>query len=112
MARRKLTLTVESFPRLHVALIDLGKATRRSYGGVGFVLSDPRVRIRATIASRPTLDDLAELDAGARSDVLNALRRIKRQVGHVDVRIEILHAPPQHVGLGCKTALVVGVVAA
>ncbi len=103
---------VKSFPRLHIGLLDLGNATPRKYGGAGFALSGPSIVVQAVRSRRPELDNPETIDDRAARDLLLATQRLQRFVARATARIRILRMIPQHVGLGSKTALILGVLKA
>jgi beta-ribofuranosylaminobenzene 5'-phosphate synthase len=100
-------VSVEAYGRLHAALIDVGRATPRAYGGCGFALGTPVVRVRAKPATSLAVTYYGTLDDRGREDVDCALARLGEHVGHpIDAELTIDGWIPQHVGLGTKTALV------
>lgn len=105
-------LILRAYPRIHIGLIDLGSATHRRYGGIGFSLSEPATVVRATPSRRLSVIGLRKLDSAGRRDVLAALDRLKQRIGHVTLRLTIERIPPQHVGLGTKTTIVLALLAA
>jgi beta-ribofuranosylaminobenzene 5'-phosphate synthase len=99
-------VTVEAHGRVHAALIDLGRATPRAYGGCGFAIDAPVVRVHARPGTSLQFNYVGTLDARGREDVSGALTRLAEHVGHpIDAELAIDGWIPQHVGLGTKTAL-------
>ena len=99
---------VRTFPRIHMALVDLAGATRRRFGGVGFALQATPANVRAMRASQNRLDVLPRLLERDRSD----LKRYVESISHalnMCFHIEVRSVMPQHVGLGSKTALLLAV---
>lgn len=98
--------TVEAFGRVHIGLIDLGRATPRAYGGCGFAVHSTVARVTARPASSPCVIGAEHLDERGRQDVEVMLGRLARHVGEtIDAEFRIDGWLPQHVGLGTKTAL-------
>jgi beta-ribofuranosylaminobenzene 5'-phosphate synthase len=97
---------IEAYARVHTALIDLGRATPRAYGGCGFAVRAPVVGVRARPADSLLVTHAEMLDDRGRKDVHSAIARLARHVGHpIDAEFAIDGWIPQHVGLGTKTAL-------
>src|SRR5690242_14467625 len=104
---------VTAFQRLHFGLLDVSDATPRRYGGIGVSIGGPSLSISARRDTRWWLSEPASLDAAGRQDVSNLLRRLHRAAPRVrGVSIRLRKMPPQHVGLGSKTALLLSIVAA
>ena len=61
--------------------------------------------------ARGSIGGVDALDLQAQRDVKKALHNICTIVGH-GVRIAVVSVPPQHIGLGSKTALLLAVVKA
>jgi len=102
------TAEVKSGSRIHITLIDMnGLGTNRVDGGVGVMLRDPAVTIRA----RPARTTSVTISDHARDDTNKELRqsitalssRIQESVGIAGTEIEVASCPPLHVGLGAKS---------
>lgn len=98
--------------RVHVALFDLGRATARAYGGAGFMLAGPTTTVVARRASAWSFAGTPDLDERTHGDVLSLLGRMKERTGEFAAEVELVGHPPQHVGLGSKTALMLSVASA
>ncbi|HEY1067440.1 MAG TPA: hypothetical protein VGE52_15060 [Pirellulales bacterium] len=113
------TVSVTTGARLHVGMFSFGpfdeeapidQAPRR-FGGVGWMVDQPAVRLRASIS--PSGDWEARGPHAQR-----ALAAAKRVVERLRLRvpppllIEVLDAPPEHVGLGTGTQLTMAVATA
>ena len=97
--------TVNAYPRLHFGLCDLGKVTLRAYGGAGLSISGPVVQV--SVCESDTLQlNACSLDARDRDDVLSAMQRMRRKFCLPPVSLLLHQTPPQHVGLGSKTSLI------
>jgi beta-ribofuranosylaminobenzene 5'-phosphate synthase len=101
-------ITVTSFPRIHISLADLAGATLRRNGGIGFALSGPVVKVNVHAAAQDGIVAPAHLDAHGYDDLKQALVRLRSTVTCPPVVIEITQLPSQHIGLGTKTAVVLG----
>src|SRR5690349_58907 len=104
MSRRAVLVTTGS--RLHFGLFAFGQPATREFGGVGAMVDAPALRLRMTAADRLSA-------VGPSAEI--ALRHGER-VAEADwfdraglCRIEILEAPPAHVGLGSGTQLALAV---
>ena len=95
---------IRTFPRIHMALVDLAGATRRRFGGAGFALQATPALVRAVRAARNRIDVLPNLLDRDRSDLKRYVESISRTL-NMCFQIEVCSVMPQHVGLGSKTAL-------
>jgi beta-ribofuranosylaminobenzene 5'-phosphate synthase len=102
---------VTAFSRLHVGLIDLAGITSRRYGGAGFCLQSPVVRVSAKLADVSTLATPPTLSRRAVDDIKRAMAALSL-LTPAAWRVEVLEAPMEHIGLGTKTALLLAVVTA
>jgi beta-ribofuranosylaminobenzene 5'-phosphate synthase len=100
-----MTTSVSAPSRLHCCLLDLGRATSRAYGGAGFMLEGPRTRVLATRDSQWGLHSDVVLDKRAEEDLRNMTSALSH-LSNASALLSIEEAPPQHVGLGTKTALI------
>src|ERR1700730_5064703 len=96
---------VRASSRIHLGLLDLGRATGRTFGGLALMLAEPPTEIVARTASHTQLI----FPPALRSDTKNFLTRrllalIQTTPGpgaHVEIRTSI----PEHIGLGSKTSM-------
>ena len=103
---------VRAYPRIHIALLDLGNATYRKYGGAGFYISTPRLEVQARPSDETSVRGLDKLDRQGQRDLLAALTRLGRVHGYLGAEVVLRRILPQHVGLGSKTALTLAVLKA
>ena len=103
---------VRSFPRIHLGLFDLGHTTRRDHGGSGFYIDGLPVEIEVVRSRKMQIVGMAQLDKDGRNDLRSAIDRMRKFCGLPNVSIRLRNLIPQHVGLGSKTALVLGVLKA
>lgn len=95
--------------RIHVTLCDLGRATPRAYGGVGFALETPRVEI--SVARGAGAVTGIPLDSAAQAS-LSCLSKTLSDLAGERLGIHVRDVPEQHSGVGSKTALLLAVIAA
>jgi beta-ribofuranosylaminobenzene 5'-phosphate synthase len=105
-------MLIRCYPRIHLGLIDLGGATFRRYGGAGFTLSSLSTEVVAVPSRRLEVSGLDNLDTQGQQDLISALERLSKVAPSARARITIKKLPPQHIGLGTKTALLLGAITA
>jgi beta-ribofuranosylaminobenzene 5'-phosphate synthase len=102
-------VTVSAPTRLHLTLCDLGRATLRAYGGVGFAIAEPLLETRVRVGSGnivlPDGSDEAAFDA-----VVSVIKDLEKRTGGSLIDVDVVRMPAQHSGLGTKTALLLSVV--
>lgn len=103
---------VISYPRLHCCLFDLGNATPRKDGGAGFTVSGLPAIIEARPSQQMGVSYSAAIDRSARNAISTAMLRLVRMKPKAAARLDILQIPPQHIGLGSKTTVILGVLKA
>ena len=86
----------------------MGDATPRRYGGAGFVINYRPVVVSVS-HGRQSINGLSLLDERARRDLADTIERFRRAFLVPVERVTVHSIPPQHVGLGTKTALTLGV---
>jgi beta-RFAP synthase len=103
--------TIEVFApsRLHFGMFSFGHENQRQFGGVGAMIDTPGLRLRASTASA----------FGATGPHADRVAVFAQRVGNAwglgrppAARIEVLSAPPAHVGLGVGTQLALAVASA
>jgi beta-ribofuranosylaminobenzene 5'-phosphate synthase len=103
--------TVSTGSRLHCALLDLGRATSRAYGGAGFMVDGPRTVVTAEPDSAWDLEVTFSTEPRLVTDVEALFSRFTQYTSEcAKVRIEAF--PPAHLGLGSKTSLMLCVATA
>lgn len=103
-------ILVRSFPRIHIGLLDASGSGQRTFGGSGFMLDS--LPIEVAIGCDPPLGGDVEIDQAGRSDIESAVARMGRSYRLKPGFMSITSLPPQHIGLGSKTALLLGVLKA
>jgi beta-RFAP synthase len=98
------SVVVTTGARLHFGLLGHGQPGRRQFGGIGVMIDRPGFVVRASPAP------IDELVCGVWLErvvaLLARLRAARASSAAVEpLRIEIMHAPPSHAGLGSGTQL-------
>ena len=101
---------VRAYPRLHLGLLDVSGAGQRAYGGSGFMLD--ALPIEVSIDQNAYENISAGIDQIGQADIESAVARMNDsfELKHGFQTIHTL--PPQHIGLGTKTALLLAVLTA
>lgn len=86
--------------RLHISLIDLNAGLGRMDGGLGVALEKPRVKLRAEKSNGITVE--GPLSKRCTLAAEKVIRHLGMEGG---VKITVIEAPPQHVGLGSGTQI-------
>jgi beta-ribofuranosylaminobenzene 5'-phosphate synthase len=97
--------TVQAGPRLHCTLLDLGRATSRAYGGCGFMIDGPIITVSAEPSDSWSLASSVPIDDRSTLDLRLALDKLRELAPTQPVAITVHSIPPQHVGLGTKTSM-------
>ena len=97
-------LSVRTFPRIHMTLIDLAGVTHRKFGGAGFAIDALPATVSGAISKRSEVEGAATLDVRDRRDLQEHLKRLSRALKR-EFHVKLISATPQHVGLGSKTAV-------
>ncbi len=107
------SLTLDIPSRLHFGLLSFGRPNERQFGGAGLMIRQPGIQLRGEPA------DAFRVEGLHRDRVLEFARRWAVHHGSGDqlrplpsCRLEVVSAPPQHIGLGVGTQLGLGVAAA
>src|SRR5712691_7622871 len=98
-------------PRIHVSLADMGFASLRAFGGIGFSIEEPLTVFEFEQGSGIEIHGLEVLDEEGRADLTQVIERMRNGRGELHFRAALKAAPPQHVGFGSKTALSLALVA-
>lgn len=103
---------VIGYPRLHAGLFDLGTATPRQYGGIGMAVDGLPTVVSARRADHFSIEGVELLDPAAVADLDGAITRLVGRGSLPSVAVRVDAIPPQHVGLGTKTTLLLAVLKA
>ncbi len=92
--------------RLHFGMFSFGRTDRRQFGGVGVMIDRPGLRLRISSAER----------FGVRGPLAERARAVIRRLAEAwqletlpECQLEIVTAPPDHVGLGTGTQLALAI---
>ena len=96
---------IKTGSRIHCSLLDLGSATEHAYGGAGFMLEGPEVKVSAVRSSAWHVTSGLLLETRTRDDLEETLSRLSQHTKGISATLSIESLPPQHVGLGTKTSL-------
>jgi beta-RFAP synthase len=104
-------LLVRTPSRLHFGLLGWGPEAARQFGGLGLMIEDPAIELTAELGSPPFVEGPL---ADRVQRVLGYLgnRLAERGIPVRALRIRIVEAPPEHVGLGVGTQLSLAIAAA
>jgi len=104
---------VKAFPRIHISLLDLGNATARRYGGSGFSIDGNCIEVSATLAQQLQIEGLELVDEAARREIERVITAFTAVCPDgPSFQVCIRRIPPQHVGFGAKTALLLAILTA
>src|SRR5690349_12649139 len=92
-------------PRVHVALADMGFASARAYGGVGFTIDQPCTTIEVQEASEIRMEGFESLDARLRRHLEVAVKTVLRISERPGVSVKLRSSAPQHSGFGTTTTV-------
>jgi beta-ribofuranosylaminobenzene 5'-phosphate synthase len=98
-------------PRIHVSLADMGFASLRAFGGIGFSIERPPIVFQFEPCRGVETRGLEVLDEEGRADLTQAIERMTNDRGELRFRAVLRATPPQHVGFGSKTALSLALIA-
>lgn len=97
--------------RIHVSLADMGFASLRAFGGVGFSIEKPAVVFQFETCSGVEIHGIEVLDEEGRVDLRQVIERMNGDQEKLNFRAVLKATPPQHVGFGSKTALSLALIA-
>lgn len=97
--------TVSAPSRVHFGLVDFTNASPRKFGGVGVMLSYPRVIVNSRLSATSNSVGGEHIDDRLEVSVMRALARLTDS-GCPPVHVDLLTPIPRHVGLGTGTATV------
>lgn len=100
-------MKILSYPRLHITLADLAGVTLRRFGGAGIAINGLPATVEIERSHHPQLLLSEGLDVATFDDLHAVLKRAQPLSG--PVKVSVISAPPQHVGLGSKTALAMAI---
>jgi beta-ribofuranosylaminobenzene 5'-phosphate synthase len=89
----------------------MGFVSHRAYGGLGFTLNRPETAVRLEKSNDRRLIGFERLGDDATEDVNRLLQRFTPALGDNGFQITLESCPPQHVGFGSKTSLLLTITA-
>lgn len=102
---------VHARPRIHTGLVDLAGVSARNFCGVGFSISGPPTSWRSEDSNYTRLNGISHLDDFALNDIHKVIHNLRAR--SVDGFLATLESgPPQHIGLGTKTSLLLSLIVA
>jgi beta-ribofuranosylaminobenzene 5'-phosphate synthase len=102
---------IHARPRIHTGLIDLAGTSDRSFCGVGFSITGPPTTWHVEEAEDIRINGTAHLDRLALNDIEKVVASL-RAMSPNGFLATLESCPPQHVGLGAKTSLLLSLIAA
>jgi len=102
------SVTVTAPSRLHFGLLSFGRPGVRQFGGAGVMVERPGLRLRIT--PNHSFQAVGPLGERVRA-IAERYRRFWELSALPGCTVEIVSAPPEHVGLGTGTQLTLAVVA-
>jgi beta-ribofuranosylaminobenzene 5'-phosphate synthase len=99
---------VRAYPRVHMTLVDLAGVTHRHYGGAGFSLDYLPIEVESTVDSDNRLIVKNEVDTAYSDEIKAFTQRVSEKL-QVRFSVSVNHIPPQHVGFGSKTAVLLAI---
>lgn len=101
---------LRAYPRIHVSLIDTGRSSLYSPGGIGFAVSARPLVLFVGPSRTIDLVGFDLLDQPARFQCAHLVEKLALHLGITGVRVELVGAPPQHQGYGSKSLILSGLV--
>ncbi len=104
-------VVVHAASRLHFGLFSLGHLSERQYGGVGAMIARPGLQLRITQGSAGEPSGAGEMGTRAVAFAKQWLAFQRMPAAEGNLHLEVVSAPPDHVGLGVGTQLGLAVAA-
>jgi beta-ribofuranosylaminobenzene 5'-phosphate synthase len=101
-----MPVEVSASSRVHFGLVDTSGQTPRMFGGIGAVLDQPRVVVRAKPADEVSFRGLSDEADPLASTVIERVEAFLRSARKSGVDLEVVTELPRHVGLGSGTATI------
>src|ERR1051325_320055 len=99
------------YSRIHVGLADMGFASLRSFGGIGFAIDNSPSVIDFNFSNDFAIEGAESLDQPGQRDLRDILDRLRGIRGARPFRASILSHALQHHGFGSKTSLALSLIA-
>jgi beta-ribofuranosylaminobenzene 5'-phosphate synthase len=104
-------MQLTAYPRIHVGLADMGFASQRAFGGVGFAIEHSTTVVDFIPSDVFQLTGVEQLDEVGRWDLHHIIEAIQKSSDVRPFHARILKHPPQHCGFGSKTSLALSLIA-
>jgi beta-ribofuranosylaminobenzene 5'-phosphate synthase len=98
-------VTIRSGSRIHLGLLDLGRVTARTFGGLGFMIDKPVVEAVATPNDSVEVVVPSWLHPGTKNYLITRIQRLVEEFPGSAARIELRTDAAEHVGFGSKTSM-------
>lgn len=98
-------VNITASSRIHLGLLDMARATPRTFGGIGFMIDSPEIQVVATRTSDTQFISPPCIQSATQHYVLTKLRQLLDACSCSPVTVELRGAVREHVGLGSKTAI-------
>src|ERR1051325_10168231 len=99
------------YSRIHVGLADMGFASLRSFGGIGFAIDYSPSVIDFNFSNDFAIEGAESLDQPGQRGLRDSLDRLRGIRGARPFRASILSHALQHHGFGSKTSLALSLIA-
>jgi beta-ribofuranosylaminobenzene 5'-phosphate synthase len=109
LSSNRTSVVVQAPARIHMTLCDLGRATPRAYGGVGFAIAEPFVRIRIG-RGNGRLQLPHSVDEVTVTQITRLSTELSQAAAEAPLDVELQNWPDQHSGFGSKTALLLALI--
>ena len=106
------TVTISAGSRIHLGLLDMGRVSPRTFGGLGFMIDNPLVEAVATPSDRVQVVSSPDLDPDTRSYMRARVQRLVDAFPGPAARVELKAHAAEHVGFGSKTSMTLAVLTA
>ncbi len=100
-----MSIRVSAGSRIHIALADMGFASPRAFGGVGFMVDKIAADVELRRAPATSLEGVSDLDQKCQVELATLLATVAKAGGKPVQAVVHGHAL-QHIGLGTKTVTV------
>lgn len=98
-----MLVRVSAGSRIHISLADMGRASPRAYGGIGFMVDRVSGVLEIRQSDTPALQ-AGTLDRQTHRELLELVTTLVHGE-KAAVSVTVREHAPQHVGFGTKTAL-------
>jgi beta-ribofuranosylaminobenzene 5'-phosphate synthase len=107
-----MVVTVKASSRIHLGLMDMGRVTGRTFGGLGFMIDEPFIEAIAYPSDQLQVICPSSLDDSTRPYLLARVQQLLELSPGPPACIELIPRVLEHVGLGSKTSMTLAVLTA